>query len=281
MSLIIPNQERLKEIKETIKKSGKENLHIIADFDRTLTYSLTSEGKKLSSVIAILRDGNYLSKGYSEKAHALFDKYHPIEIDASIPIEEKKKAMVNWWTSHFNLLIESGLSKKDLESVVASGISRLREGTKELFDYLHKENIPIVIISANGIGNVIPMILEKEKILYNNIYVITNLFEFYEDGKAFYKPKSLIHSMNKDETAVQDHPEIYEKIKDRKNVILIGDSLGDLEMTAGFEYESLLKIGFLNPGEEDNLEEYERNFDIIIKDDGDFSEINKLIKDIK
>ena len=279
-NIIIPNKEKVKKLKQKIKSDGKGKLHIIADFDRTLTYSQTIERKKLPSVISILRNGDYLSEEYAQKAHALFDKYHPIEIDPKIPREEKKKAMQKWWNTHSNLLIESKLNKKDLETIAKTGIIRLRKETDKLFDYLSKNEVPIVIMSASGIGNTIPMILEKENVFYNNVHIITNIYEFDKSGRATSVSKPTVHAMNKDETTIHNHLEIYKKIKNRKNIILLGDSLGDLGMITGFEYDNLIKIGFLNPGEEQNLEKYKENFDMIITNDGSFEEINKLIKEI-
>ena len=279
-NIIVPNPIEFEKIKNQIKNSGSKNIHILADFDRTLTCAKSDNGKNISSIISILRDGNYLAKGYAQKAHALFDKYHPIEIDTTIPTKEKKEAMNEWWTSHIKLLIESGLNKKDLEKVVEAGTVRLKDGSKELFEHLNEKQIPIIIMSSSGIGDLIPMFLEKEKVLDKNVHIITNLCNFDENGKATGVSKPIITVMNKDETAIQDHPETYSKIKNRKNVILMGDSLGDLGMITGFEYDNLIKIGFLNDGEEQNKKEYEANFDIIITKDNDFSEINKIIKEL-
>jgi hypothetical protein len=66
-------------------------MHVVSDFDRTLTKVFVN-GKKIPSLISVIRDGNYLSSDYAEKAHALFNKYHLIETDTKIPLGEKKKA---------------------------------------------------------------------------------------------------------------------------------------------------------------------------------------------
>lgn len=277
---IIPNPEKLTSLKQKFATEGTGSIHILADFDRTLTYSHT-EGKKIPSIISVLRDNDYISSEYSESAKALFAKYHPIEINSSIPLEEKKSAMQEWWTNHNELLINSGLNKKNLKKIVDSGIIRLRKGVKDLFNYTNQNNIPLVIMSASGLGDTISMILEKENILYNNIYIITNEFEWDSHGNAIKSKEPIIHAMNKDETSIHNHPEIYEKIKDRKNVILLGDSLGDLGMITGFNYSNLLKIGFLNPGEEQNESEYKENFDLIITNDSDIEPINKILEKIK
>ena len=69
--------------KEAIRRGGPEKLHVLADFDRTLTYALV-DGQRRDSLMAILRDEKYLTPDYPAKAHALRDQYYPIEIDFSI-----------------------------------------------------------------------------------------------------------------------------------------------------------------------------------------------------
>jgi len=62
-----------------------------------------------------------------------------------------------------------------------------------------------------------------------------------ENGKAIAVREPIIHSFNKDETVVKNFP-IYKDIKDRKNIILLGDGLGDAHMADGFDYENIIKI---------------------------------------
>jgi len=38
-------------------------------------------------------------------------------------------------------------------------------------------------------------------------------------------------------------------------------------MITGFNYDNLIKIGFLNPGEEANKKQYQKSFDILITND--------------
>lgn len=89
MQIQIPDSTNLEFIKKQIQVGGYNNLHILADFDRTLTYGAI-HGIKTPSIISMLRDGNYLSPEYAQKAHALFDKYNRIELDPSISIAAKK-----------------------------------------------------------------------------------------------------------------------------------------------------------------------------------------------
>jgi 5'-nucleotidase len=182
-----------------------------------------------------------------QRKHMLFfNKYHPIEINPDIPLKDKKKAMEEWWKSHIKLMIESGLSKSDLEDIIKNGPLKFREGVFEFLDILYKNSIPLVIISASGCGDAIPMFFEKYNKNYSNIYYITNFFNWEKNGKAVSFKGPIIHSMNKDEEVIKRFPKIYLKIKNRRNVVLLGDNVEDILMIHGFNYKNLLKIGFLN-----------------------------------
>jgi HAD superfamily hydrolase (TIGR01544 family) len=277
-NIIISNEENFEKIKEKFLEDDKEFIHIVADFDRTLT-KVFVDSKKVNSITSILRDENYLSDDYSAKAKALFEKYHPIEIDPKIDIKVKKKAMLKWWIDAFNLMITHSLTRKDIEKAIYSGKIVLREGVKEFFNMLFENNIPIVIISSSGLGKEsIEFVLKKEKIFFENVYIISNEFLWDTKGKMVGIKRPIIHVFNKDETIIKKFG-FYQFIKERKNVILLGDSLGDVDMVKGFNYDALLKIGFLNEDIEKNLEVYKQNYDALLLNDSDFSFINELFQE--
>lgn len=277
--IIISNQKELEKLIRLISRGGAGKFHVVADFDRTLTKACV-DGKYMPSLISILRDGNYLTPDYADKAHNLYNKYHLIELDPEIPLEQKKKAMHEWWTVHFDLLIKSGLNKKDLEKVTEQGQVRLRNGFKEFINILKIHDIPLVIISSSGLGSdAISMYLKKHKELHDNIYIISNLYEWDRYGNAIAIKQPIIHVMNKDETALQGHP-VFNIIKNRKNVLLLGDNLSDINMVNGFHYDYLIKIGFLNKNIEENLEQYKRNYHVVIPDASSMLYVNKLLKEI-
>jgi len=280
-NVVIPRPSDLEKLKEEFKKGGAKKLHILSDFERTLTYAFVG-GERVPSLISVLRSSSeYLGDDYVQKAQALSEKYHPIEIDSKIPAKEKKKAMEEWWLSHFDLLIKTGLNKKHLKMVAESGKMKLREGIGDLFDLLKKHEIPLVIMSASGLGgDVISMFLEKEDKLSSNIYIISNSFLWDEQGNAIGVKKPIINSLNKDETVVRDFPLIYEKVKGRRNVLLLGDNLEDVEMIKGFDYDNLIKIGFLNEAVNENLEPYKKTYDILILNDSSVEYIQTLLKEM-
>jgi 5'-nucleotidase len=281
-NILIPNIKELNKKIDLIKKEGPKNLHILSDFDRTITRAFI-KNKKMPSIVSHLRNGNYLSKDYAEKAHALYAKYHPIEISSTIPQNEKNKAMVEWWSNHYNLFAESGLNNEIITRAVNDMISestiQLREGSKEFFQLCNKKQIPIIILSSSGIGNMVLEFLNAHKLMTENVHFIGNTLEF--DKKNIFqgiKDKKVIHIFNKHEAELKNLP-IYEKIKDRKNIILLGDSMGDLGMLEGLNHRNVIKIGFHNDPEE-NLEDFKKNFDIVITNDSGFESINQLLKQL-
>jgi len=279
MNVIISNPQNLEKLKSGIKKSGLNSLHILSDFDKTLTYGQV-DGVKTPSIISMLRDGRHLSENYADEDQALFDKYHPLETALGISREEKKKSMQGWWETHNRLLIKSGLSKSDLEDIVNNGPVKFRDGLPEFLDFLYEHNIPLVILSASGCGDAIQLFFKKINRDYPNVFYLTNKFNWDEKGRVISIKGPVIHSLNKDETILEKIPKIYKTIKDRKNVILLGDNIEDIKMITGFNYANLLKIGFLNSDDEKIKEAYKKNFDVIITGDGDFNFINNLIQSL-
>jgi len=280
--VIIVNDSKFADLKRMFKDGGSERIHVLADFDRTLTKTFY-KSEKAGSIISYLRKekGKYLTEDYSDRAHALFDKYHPIEIDGSISQDEKNKKMYEWWKKHKELLIECGLDKQTIKRCVIEMIEEdalvFRKGVDKFFRLLENQDIPLVIITAS-LGDLVKGFMEQKNELKKNVHVIGNTFKFDKNGKTIGIEK-IVHVFNKNEFSTEGL-EVHDELLERKNVILLGDSLGDLGMVEGFEYENLIKIGFLNENVEENLEEYKKAYDVLILNDGDFEFVNDLIKEI-
>jgi len=277
-NILIPNQQSFDAKLQNIIAWWPEKFHVIADFDRTLTKAF-AEGKPTVSLITRLQNGFYPPE-YADKSNAIFNKYHPIEIDPSISLEEKKKAMTKRRDEQFTLMLSYGLTRKIIEDAMESEDTNFRAWCADFFDTLHNNNIPLLILSASGLGyDSIYYCLKHENKLYDNIDIISNDFVRDENGKAIGVREPIIHSFNKDETAVKNFP-IYEDIKDRKNIILLGDGIGDAGMADGFDYENIIKIWFLNNDTPENREKFSETFDLIILDDGPMDEVNEILRKI-
>jgi len=279
MQVIFSNKEDFLEKKQKFVSGGVNNLHVLSDFDRTLTKAFVN-GKKIPSIISELRNGHYISADYATRSTKLAEIYAPIELDPKIPLDEKREKMNEWWTKHFKLLIEVGLKLEHIKDVVSKGRIQFREFSLDFFDMLNKNNIPLVIISSAGLGGEsIRMVFEKENKMSSNIHIISNYLEFNEKGVCVGIREPIIHVLNKKEVSVKGLP-VYEDLLKRKNVLLFGDGLGDVEMIEGFPYDNLIKIGFLDEMVEESLKDYKKAFDVVIIGDGDFSFINDLLKEI-
>ena len=276
-SIKIPNKALLDKKIEQFKKHGVKGFHVVADFDRTLTKGF-NKGRKIQSSYSYIRDGNYLTPDYAAKSYKLFDEYHPIEIDPSIFMDIKIKKMEEWWELHYSLQIACGITKEVFQDIIAKNKIEFRNGTLTFLDTLSRNNIPLLIFSA-GQGDTIKECLAHKNKLTQNIHLISNFFIFDKNGKAIGYTKPLVHTFNKNEEQVKNHP--YQKeIKERKNVLLLGDSVGDVTMAQGLSHNTIIKIGFLNEKADALLPEFEKHFDIIILNDGSMEEVNKIINEI-
>lgn len=277
--IIYTNRQKFDIIIDKIKQEWVDKLHILADFDGTMT-KVFFNWKKRHSLVSLLRWEKWaLWKKCAIEDEKLFNTYHPIEIDPNINIEEKKEKMIEWWTNSFNLFIKYWLSKNIIKDISSSKEIELREGIKSFLEFTNLNNIPFIIISASWIWKKsISYFLKERWLLFPNIYIISNDFNWDENWKAVSFKYPIIHSFNKWETILKDFPEIHDKIENRKNVLLLWDSLWDHHMIDWFKYNNLLNIWFLNDKEDELLESYKERYDVVLTWDNDWNILNELLK---
>lgn len=258
----INNEEKIKNIEFNLA-----NYYVVADFDKTLTKG-TSD-----STWGVMANANSISTEYSAKRKALYTKYRPIEIDMTITDEEKSKAMDEWWRAHINLFYEYNLNEKAVKDSIAGGGLEYREGAKEFINKMHSLNIPVIIISA-GIGNVIEEFLRKENDYFDNIKIVSNFIEF-ENGYIKRIIGDTIHALNKNIISLDNNSK--ELLKSRDNILLLGDGVADLKMVDEKDLSRTISVGFLDEKIDENLEFYNKGFDIVITNQGSFEEVNKIL----
>lgn len=105
------------------------------------------------------------------------------------------------------------------------------------------------------------------------MHIVSNWIDFDDSGYAVGFKGRLIHVLNKREHANNSTPH-------RRNVLLLGDSLGDLQMSDGVAHSTIFTIGFLNDRVAERLDLYMNAFDVVIADDGDFAIPQAVIADI-
>ncbi|KAG8175881.1 hypothetical protein JTE90_025949 [Oedothorax gibbosus] len=274
----IKNRVEVEEMISQLIKGGATKLQVIADFDHTLS-RVHKNGTRCDSTYGIIDNSPLVSEEYKNKALVYFQKYHPIEVDPHLTREEKIPHMIEWYTQARDSFKETGITKDSLVQMVANSNACLRDDCDTVFKSLNEHNVPLLIFSA-GVGDVLKQVLVRDKLLLPNMKFIANHLSYDENGKVSGFKDALIHTFNKDESSIQNH-EYFEHVRSRDNVILLGDSLGDLDMSAGVkDVNVMLKIGFLNYKIEQNLPEYLDKFDIVLTDDQTMDVVVKLLKHI-
>ncbi|XP_022110905.1 cytosolic 5'-nucleotidase 3-like isoform X1 [Acanthaster planci] len=259
--------DRVEELVTQLIKDGRSKLLVVTDFDRTLSRFQDNEGRKVPTCHGVLDISRTLPEDYRKKAIDTRNHYYPLEMSNTLSREEKYQLMTEWWTTAHDLLVECNLKKSDIEDMVRDARVLLREHSNVMFEMLERCGVPLLIFSA-GIGDILLEAIKQENLhSYKNVQVISNFMEFDDEDKLVGFKGELIHTYNKHEAAVH-HPEYFERHRKRDNIILLGDTLGDLSMVDGMPYtKHTLTIGFLNDHIEQNLEMYKDHFDIVLVSD--------------
>jgi len=259
-------------------KGGQAKLQVISDFDFTLT-RFQLNGKRCHSCHAAIETNNRLPASYRKKAKAFAEKYYPIEIDPHLSIDQKVPLMVEWWSCCHAALCETHLKQSDLCTIISESSIFLRDGCQTLLQVLHEHGVLLTIFSG-GIGNVLEEVIQQQACMYDNIHIMANYMTFDDNGILKGFSPDLIHSCNKNSTALIKLP-CYEECMDRPNILLLGDSLGDVSMDRGLPFvESALKIGFLNDHIEASLDKYLDSYDIVLVNDQTMDVVNAILRKI-
>ncbi|XFF88433.1 hypothetical protein AB1E18_014652 [Capra hircus] len=239
---------RVQEIVGALRKGGGDRLQVISDFDMTLS-RFAYNGKRCPSSYNILDNSKIISEECRKELKALLHHYYPIEIDPHRTIKEKLPHMVEW------------------------------DGYKTFFNTLSQNNIPLFIFSA-GIGDVLEEMIRQRKVFHPNIHIVSNYMEFDEDGFLKGFKGQLIHTYNKN-SSVCKNSDYFQQLQGKTNILLLGDSMGDLTMADGVPgVENILKIGFLNDKVEERRERYMDSYDIVLERDETLDVVNGLLQHI-
>ncbi|CAB3410021.1 unnamed protein product [Caenorhabditis bovis] len=281
-------QVHVKDIKATAAKlqkivsGGPDQLMVISDFDFTLSRFVDENGKRCSSCYCVFDNavGND-DPTWCERFVSLYHKYGPIEHDHSLTIEEKVPFMESWWTQSHNLIIEAGFNRKEIDNYVSKCKIKLRDNADAMMKGMSAYNVPFIIFSA-GIGTIIEMFLRhKFGKIEDNTHIVSNMMNFDANGAVSSFSEPLIHVFCKNSSVIPKDTTFAHQIQGRKNVILMGDSVGDAFMDVGVEEEQLsLKIGFVNHDVEKLVPKYLNFFDIVLVEDQTMNVPNKILEAI-
>ena len=259
---------------DIFRACGPTKIKVITDFDFTLT-KFWLNGKRGASTHKVLEDCGLLSPSYHSEAQSLQRVYYPLEILPSLSYEARVRYMVQWVTRAHELLVKSGITQSQIKTAVHRGLDgraiQLREGVVDWLMHMSECGVPVIVFSA-GIADVLVEVLKESSSitkLPKNTKVVSNRCEFDKDGILTGFSSPIYHVFNKRGDSFDDENYFAEyNLTYRPNMILLGDSLGDLSMATGLhkEGDTVLKIGFLNDREE-RLKDYLQVYDIVILGD--------------
>ena len=274
-SVVISNMSRVEEKIQGLVRDGAEKLQMIVDFDYTLTKT------NVECSWGVLETYSELPDSYHTRVKAAKEKYLPIELDLSISVEEKIPLMIEWYKEANQCLSESGVKQSWIPKMVTQSNCELRDDTDKMLSLLHAADVPVLVMSA-GVGDLIKEIMTHFSVLHTNTSLVSNFLKFDSEGNIVglsTRDEDMIHMYNKAEVIRRRRGE--HSHDQRRNVILMGDSLGDLDMAAGVrDPDIVLTIGFLNKNIEKNLPTYKEKFDVVLVDDQTMNFPNDLLENI-
>ncbi|XP_026207859.1 7-methylguanosine phosphate-specific 5'-nucleotidase-like [Anabas testudineus] len=275
-SVLMRERSKVEETIYSMQQAGAGSLQVISDFDMTLT-RFAYNGKRMPTTHNILDNRLLINEACAKRMRELMNTYYPIEIDTNRSAEEKLPLMVEWWTKVHKLLIQQKIRKDMLGMAVKESNAMLRDGYKQFFDRLSENQVPLLIFSA-GVGDVLEEVIRQNHVFHPNVHVISNYMDFDHTGVLRSFQGQLIHTFNKREGALSQAAGL-RQLKGRSNVLLLGDSLGDLTMADGVsEPKNILTIGFLNDQVEERKESYINSFDIVLVNDETLDVPNSILR---
>ncbi|GMT30394.1 hypothetical protein PFISCL1PPCAC_21691, partial [Pristionchus fissidentatus] len=266
---------RIKNLDRTLAKidkmigGGAEKLLVISDFDHTMSRAYDEKGERCWTTHGVFDNAQKMAD-LAAKCKQLSAHYLPIEFDGNMTMEEKIPHMEAWWRQSHAAIVDKGVERAVLEELVMNSNIRLRDNAPALLKHLEDSRVPLVMFSA-GIGDIISIFLaQRLGAVPANMHLISNMMTYDEKNVVSGFREPLIHTFNKNGTVI-DKQEVhfFHEMRRRDNVILMGDSMGDLHMDVGVENhreEDTLKIGFLNKKDQ-LLQFYIDNYDLVIVDD--------------
>ncbi|CAO3670016.1 unnamed protein product [Rhizopus stolonifer] len=215
---------------------------------------------------------------YKKESERIYNTYYPIEINQNMTHDEKVPYMIKWWTEAHESLVKQKLTKQDLVAMTEQHKLELRNGVDRVLKDCHERTIPFLVFSA-GIGDIIENVLKREDLYFDTMHIVSNLMVFENDVCVDFK-EPLIHVFNKSEFQLETSP-YHALIQKRSNVILMGDSMGDLQMSQGVEHSICLNIGFLNHDLATLEPKYAEAFDIVIVGDANMDPVIEILNSIQ
>lgn len=232
---------------------------VISDFDGTVIHKVVS-GKKVPSLMASVMDEAHLGLQVFKEYHRLFDLYYPYEQNPQLSATEKSIHMNDWWTKIYELFAQIHLPESIIHEACESPLIKFRPQLSQFYKFLYHQKVPLIIYSASGIGfNAISYLLDKYRLNYPNLKIVSNHLVFDKQHRFSHVLPPIIHSANKTGSFLVKNGILKSKLN-RKQCLVLGDSLDDVRMVEGLHFNQTLKVAFADP----HTAGFKQLFDLIL-----------------
>lgn len=274
--VVIPDRKTFDTKISAMRKDGGEELGIITDFDRTCNnskggYSTSFNVLKLTDSQSHLR----------EIGDMVYDHFRCREQDGTLTAED----LDCWWQATITMFDWFRVDRKAVQEAALvrdpDNLDELflipRNGLHELVLCSARQDVPFLVFSA-GLGDIIEGFFKLHGIEIPPEMVIGNRLRFDAQGKID------ISNASPPITSAGKVGDVIKKlcpqnaILGRKNILLLGDSLDDPNMTEGLDCRNVLRVGYYLRGNSDT-ETFERfcsKYDVVICGDQDMSAVIAL-----
>uniref|UniRef100_A0A7S0CAN0 5'-nucleotidase n=1 Tax=Proboscia inermis TaxID=420281 RepID=A0A7S0CAN0_9STRA len=273
-----------------IALEGFKDLHVVLDFDHTLTSSFTVGGERCHECHDIIHNIGVACANagddYDDEWATFREEIDRMWSDAEAGLHSG--GLREWWERFNEIMVRHNFSRENLILAVDSANTIMRPGACELLDLLKRNNVRTTIVSA-GIHDVIEECFKRRfgVDLHENVRIVANVPVWDKDILQGWKGP-LIFSRNKAEVLnALGYCSKDDFMKLPKNIILAGNSVGDVDCLHGITHECNLTFGFLNKEATDDssalaLSKFQENYDLVeCGKDADFGYLMQFLSMIE
>ncbi|KAL1512098.1 hypothetical protein AB1Y20_005369 [Prymnesium parvum] len=226
-------------------------LLVITDFDGTITAGDANQCHDLVGTCPLL------SQAFRDEFAPLLDWTTNTSIDG-----------VEWWDKAHELMLKHGVPPRALlQRLVREARMPPRPGVLQLLEKLAAMNVPVLIVSA-GLSDVIEEWLRLHEALTENVTVCSNRLNYGADSEPqSVSPQPPVTSFTKAATYKMAGA-FFRHHMARRMIMVLGDSVSDIDAAQEVPYDESLSIGFLNSRPPTAMTKYADTFDAVVLGNG-------------
>ena len=238
------------------------DLLVITDFDATVTTGDSEQCHDLMGASQLMSDD------FRKEFAPLLDWTTDTNIDG-----------VKWWDTAHALVVKHGMPRRNMiPRLVRDARMVPRPGVLELLAELEELNVPVLIVSA-GVSDIIEEFLRQHGALSENVTVCSNRLNYAADSApSSVSPDPPITSFTK-AYAYSSSSAFFRQHAARKSLIVLGDSVTDVDASINVPHDVSLSVGFLNS--RPDATKHSAAFDCVVHGDrGSLAPVAELLNEI-